>query len=174
LNLYNKFIEMVFTFIQCLVFAFGLQIHPFYVSVCEIYHNPNTEALEISMKIFIDDLEVAIQKSANPSFKISEGADKNLIENEIEKYLENKFLIEIDSKIPEKKLIGYELDSDAIICYIEIKKIKQISNIKIYNSILTEVYEDQINLTHFQYKDQLKSLKTTKINPEGTITASNW
>ncbi len=165
---------MVFAFIQYMLLAIGMQIHPFYVSVCEIYHNPRTEALEISMKIFIDDLELAIQKSADANFKISESSDKSVIEKEVEKYLENKFIIEIDSKIPEKKLIGFELDKDAIICYIEIKNIKQISNIRIYNSILTEVYEDQINLTHFQYRDQLKSLKTTKINPEGTINASNW
>jgi len=174
LNLYNIFSEMVLAYIQNIALVIGMNLHPFYVSVCEIYHNPTTSSLEISMKIFIDDLELAIQKSSNPEFAISENANKSIVESEIANYLEDKFKIEIDSERIGQKLIGYELESDAIICYIEVKKVDNIGSIKVQNSILTEVYSDQINLTHFQYKDQLKSLKTTKTSPEGAINTSSW
>lgn len=165
---------MVLAYIQNIALIIGMNLHPFYVSVCEIYHNPTTSSLEISMKIFIDDLELAIQKSSNPEFAISENANKSIVESEITNYLEDKFQIEIDSERPGQKLIGYELESDAIICYIEVENVDNIGSIKVQNSILTEVYSDQINLTHFQYKDQLKSLKTTKLNPEGRINTSSW
>ena len=107
-------------------------------------------------------------------FSILENSNQKEIENEIEKYLEDKLVIAVNSKKTDKELIGYELENDALICYVEIQKVKEIKSIKIHNSIITEVYAEQINLTHLQYKDQLKSLKTTKSDHEGEIDTSSW
>lgn len=165
---------MVITFVKYfLIFAIA-QYHAFYVSVCEIYHNPKNLTLEISMKIFADDLELAIQKSGKEDFTILENSNKVEVESEIEKYLEDKLVIDVNSKTTHKTLIGYELENDALICYVEIKGVKDLKHIKIRNSIITEVYADQINLTHLQYKDQLKSLRTIKSDPEGEIDTSTW
>ena len=165
---------MVITFVKYFfIFAIS-QYHAFYVSVCEIYHNPKTLSLEISMKIFIDDLELAIQNSGREDFKILEDVDQDLIGEEIERYLQDKLVIQVDDKNTANNLIGFELEGDALICYIEIEKIESISKIKVHNSVITELYEDQINLTHLQYKEQLKSLKTTKSDPEGIIDTSSW
>jgi len=171
---FSSFIDMVIGFVKYFFIFAITQYHAFYVSVCEIYHNPKSLSLEISIKIFIDDLELAIQKSGVTNFRIIENEDQNKIEREIALYLDKKLIIEINDEKTQRKMIGYELENDALICYIEIEKIKKMSKVKVHNSIITEVYEDQINLTHLQYKGQLKSLKTTKEEPDGLIDTSSW
>ncbi len=174
MNLYNKISEMVLALLKYYSLIIASIMHPFYVSVCEIYHNPKSNALEISLKVFIDDIELAIQKSGNENFIISVHADNESIKNEMEEYLHDKFIIEIDSEQKSLNVIGYEFENDAIVFYIEIKNVKKINQLKIQNSIISEVREDQINLTHFQYHDQLKSFKTTRESPDGSVDVSGW
>lgn len=45
-------------------------LHPFYVSVTEVAHNPKTKNLEISCKIFFNDLETALEKQSNSQLDI--------------------------------------------------------------------------------------------------------
>ena len=70
--------------------------------------------------------------------------------------------------------LGFEFDNDAMLVYMEGRKIKKIDMIEIDNAIITEVYDDQINLTHFQYKGEMASLKAVKNNTVGVIDASAW
>jgi hypothetical protein len=152
----------------------GVNIHAYYVSVSEVYHNPKNGSLEISMKIFIDDLELAIRKFEHSEITISKQGDFSGTKNSLEAYLLDKFQILINKNPVEMHMIGYELEDDAILCYIEIENVREIKTVDVKNSIICEIYDEQINLTHFQYKGQLKSLKTTKTTPSGYIDTSNW
>lgn len=149
-------------------------LHPFHVSICEVYHNPKSQSLEISMKIFIDDLELAIQNQYNAEFKLVNLKDNSSIKTTLKSYITDRFKVKIDSKVIELDLVGFEFDNDAILCYFEGKKIKKINVIEIENTIISEVFNDQINLTHFQYNGEMKSLKATKDNPTGIINTSGW
>lgn len=149
-------------------------IHPFHVSVCEIYHNENTSSLEISMKIFMDDFELSIQQNGVPGFKLIDEDPEKVEKTHIDSYLKNHFNLKINGHFADLNFLGFEFDDNAILCYMESKKVKKINSIEINNSMLTEVYDDQINLTHFQYKDEMKSLKATKENTIGIINTSNW
>ena len=50
--------------------------HPFYVSVTEINHNAKSKTIEISTKIFFDDLERDIENESKTSFDIVKPVDK--------------------------------------------------------------------------------------------------
>ena len=149
-------------------------LHPFHVSVCEVYHNPKTQSLEISMKIFIDDLELGIQKQGNAEFKLVDSNDRDINRATLKNYITDRFKIKTNSKSVDLELVGYEFDNDTILCYFEGKKIKKINAIEIENALLTEVYDDQINLSHFQYNGEMKSIKATKGNTAGIINTSGW
>ncbi len=149
-------------------------VHPFHVSVCEVYHNDKTQSLEISMKIFIDDLELAIQKQGNSNFKLLESEDQESIKNQLGSYLKKKFEIKYNSRKVSLEFLGFEYNNYSVLCYLEGKKIKIINSIEIKNAIITELFDDQINLIHFQYKGEMKSFQATKENPVGIIETSNW
>ena len=165
---------MLLLFTRLLCFILVGNLHPFHVSVCEVYHNENSRSLEISMKIFIDDLELSIQQDGEPTFSLID-VDPKLVDKEpIETYLRSCFQVKINDKVTPLEFLGFEFDNDALLCYLEGKKVKKIENIEIKNSIITEVYPDQINLTHFQYKGEMKSIKATKENTVGIIDTSAW
>jgi len=170
----NNFNEMLLTNVGYIYIFLTILSHPFHVSVCEIYHNADTKSLEISMKIFIDDLELSIQKDSAENFKLIEVSPEEIDKKYIESYLIKRFKIKINGEIAELDFLGFEIDNDAILCYLEKMKVKKIELIEINNSIITEVYDDQINLTHFQYKDEMKSVKATKSNTISLIDTSGW
>ena len=126
------------------------------------------------MKIFIDDLELAIQQDGESDFKLLE-VDAEFVDNEpIENYLKKKFRIKVDGELITQNYLGFEFDNDAILCYLEKARVKKINTIEIDNAIITEVYDDQINLTHFQYKGEMKSIKAVKDRTIGIVDTSNF
>ncbi len=150
-------------------------MHPFNVSVCEVYHNSESKRLEITMKIFIDDLELALRNQGHDNFTFPVKAGQDERTNRfLGDYLLQKFKIKINDSKTSLSFLGHELDEDVVMCYIESEVVKEIDKIWIYNDILVDVFDDQINLTHFQYHDQMKSLKAVKGKPAGTIDASLW
>jgi len=136
-------------------------VHPFHVSVCEIYHNEKTNTLEITLKMFIDDFELSIQNRGYNDFIIS-GVDPEEVERApISNYLHEHFNIKLNKKNLSLEFLGFELQDNSVLCYLEAEKIKKIGEIELKNSLMTEVFDDQINLTHFQVKGEMKSVKTT-------------
>lgn len=152
----------------------SMSTHPFHVSVSEVYFNEKAHSLEISMKIFTDDFELAIQKRGNAEFRLLDTKAEIVDEETIRSYLIDNFKIGIDGELVNLDFVGFEFDGNATLCYFEGRKVKKINNIEIDNSIITEVFDDQINLTHFHYKEEMKSLKATKGSTVGLINTSGW
>lgn len=144
-------------------------LHPFHVSVCEIYHNEKDKSLEISLKLFIDDFELSIQKSGNPAFKLMDTNPKQVDKKSIGIYLNDHFKIKVNSKPVQLSLLGFEFRDESILCYLEGTNIPAIQNLELVNSVVTEVYVDQINLSHLQINEKMKSLKTTRENTAAIV-----
>ena len=53
---------MANTLYQWLIVAYTALIHPFFVSMTDINYNDNNKSLEISVRIFTDDLENTLRK----------------------------------------------------------------------------------------------------------------
>ena len=109
-----------------LCFILIANLHAFHVSVSEVYHNSKTQSLEISMKIFIDDLELAIQSQGTPQFKLGQNNEVETNNSILKDYITDRFKIEINSNPLELEMVGYEVDDNAVLCYFETKKIKVI------------------------------------------------
>ncbi len=147
-------------------------LHAFHVSVSEVYHNPETKSLEISMKLFRDDMELAIQNQGHAEFTLENAADQE--EALLKTYIREHYKISANGNKVDLNWVGFEVKWDYLQCYLESKKIEKISIIEFDNALLTEVFDDQINLVHFQYKDEMKSLKATKDNSKQDIDTSGW
>jgi len=170
LNLNSNIFEMLVLSLRYLCIILISKVHPFHVGVCEIFHNSDTQSLEISMKFFIDDFEVALQQNGYSDYILNDSSDAEFINQ----YLKNRFIITVNKQKLSLKMVGFEIQEDAVLCYLEVKNIKEISQVEILNSVMMELFEDQINLTHFQYKGNMKSIQATKDQPTGTIDTSTW
>jgi hypothetical protein len=151
--------------------AVMFSLHPIHVSVTEIEYDEKEKALEIMMRVFIDDLELTLRKDLNePELDIIEPKNGKTTDQIIEQYLKNHFKITLDSKAQTMRYLGHEQEGDAFICYIEVSGVKGFKNIQIQNDIITETHEDQSNLVHVTVRGDVKSLRLTRDTPADKLT----
>lgn len=132
--------------------------HPFYISVCQVDHNPDTGALEMSFRIFMDDLELALETMGTERLHLGTEREAEKADIYIGRYLARHVVIEINGRRVSAAFLGKEVDPDAIWCYVEVENIPVLESITMTNSLLLETFEDQVNLVHVNANGQKKSL----------------
>jgi hypothetical protein len=142
-----------------IIFLLVTFFHPFYVSVTEINHNSKNKTIEISSKIFFDDLEHDIEKENKISFDIIKPIDKVKVNALIANYVKKHLILKIDGKVYALNFVGYEIQGEAAWCYFEIPKINKISTIEINNNILHQLHAEQINMLNVTVAGKRQSTK---------------
>lgn len=151
------------------VFLWIFLRHPFFVSVCDIEYRPQQENLQITHKIFWDDLESAFKKEYNQYFDLLHVKDTLALNQQLNTYLQKNFQVKINDKPQNLKFIGWEIEGEAIWCYQEATKVKKFSSIVVKNSLLIEIHEDQTNLVHIKKDGKTKSLRLEKGSETGSL-----
>jgi hypothetical protein len=132
--------------------------HDFHTSLTEINFNPKTGSLELSVRVFTDDLELTLtnfNKGKLVKIEDPEATVDPLIEQYIRK---NLALISPDKEVKFGKFYGKEKEADATWIYLEIFDCKQLKNFTLYNTIMQEMFEDQTNLVNIIYPSQKKTI----------------
>lgn len=140
-----------------LAFFGFIPTHDFHTSLAEVNYNPKTQALEITVRVFTDDLERALTEFNNgKSVKISSSSNAN--DALIHGYLKKHFaFITPDKKLLAYDFLGKEIELDATWLYIELPDAGNLGGHMIYNNIMLELFEDQTNLLNLIYPDKKKS-----------------
>lgn len=144
-----------------LLIFFQSLIHPFHVSVSDIKYKQDKKALQISTRMFLDDLELALQEySGKENLDITKESERDFVKETLKSYvLERVQLWDEKGKSYELNYIGAEIEEDVMWCYIEIEKVRKLKSVKVSNRLLHEVWEDQENLVHFRAFDEVKSAR---------------
>ena len=150
--------------ITAALIIFQSLIHPFHVSVSDIKYKEDKKAIQISMRIFLDDLELALQAySGNDKLDITKAENWDFIKANLKPYiLERLKLWDAKGRAYEMSWIGAEIEDDVMWCYIEIEKVKKLQQVKVQNNVLHEVWGDQENLVHFRAFDDVQSARLYK------------
>ncbi len=144
--------------------------HPIHLSLTEVQHNPTAGTLEISLRIFIDDLDVALEQQYRVKPYLASNKEIPEAEKYIRAYVEQKFMLSMDGKPVKLRIIGTEYETDAVWVYVEADQVPQAQNFRVVNKILLDLYEDQTNIVSFKANNQKKSLRLGKDNEAGDIT----
>lgn len=143
--------------------------HPFYVSICQINHNEQNHSLEISVKIFADDLQTALYERNIENLFLGESREIPQSDQYISEYLNDNISISPNGKPREFSFIGKELEDDAIWCYLEIKDVDILNNIEVKDTILTEIFATQNNIVQVTSKGKTKNLLLRKDKISGSL-----
>lgn len=145
--------------------------HKFYLSVTHIGYSEKEDALQITTRIFIDDLDMVMQERYGAKTQFGTDSESDQANVLLEKYLKAKFAIEIDGQKREFQFIGKEYDTDMIICYMEVPKVglAQAQTIQVQNEILTDIFDEQQNVVHFKVNDKKKSFVLLKDTNKGML-----
>ena len=151
------------------LFLSSFSAHKFYVSVTQIDYVSNKKRIEITHRIFIDDLEKGLTKKYNKKVNLTSTKELPEAEELIKSYLKEKIKISINKKPQNIEFLARELEGDVLILYTKIAISKKINTFEIYNSLLTEVYADQQNIVHTNINSNKKSILLTNTELKGKI-----
>lgn len=159
-----------FSNILILIFTFGA-VHPLHVSITEIEMDEKDRALEITMRVFIDDVELTLRKKLNqPELDVTNIKTGLTLDQLMTGYLTDHFKISLDGKPQKIKYLGHEVEDEAFIFYSEVSAVKKWKTIQIQNNIIMEMHEDQSNLIHAKVRGNTKSLRLTNEVPVDKLT----
>ena len=151
---------MPLAWILCLSLIFAPTQHPYYVSVTEIEYNLQKKELGVACKFFVDDLEEAIKEAGAGKTDLIKG-EKSRNTKLLEGYLKTHFALSADGRKIDLKFIGYELDQEAIWCFLEAEAVEPFKRLNIRGDMLFELRKEQINLFHATVNGKRKSQRLT-------------
>jgi len=149
-----------------LIFSLFTFLHPIHLSVTEITYSEKDKAVQIMSRIFIDDLELSIQKQLNqPTLDILEPKNGLTLDQMALGYLKEHLKVNLDGKPRPIKILGHEIEDVAVVFYIEIENVKKMKSMEVRNDVIMETHEDQSNIVHVTYKGPVKSVRLLRDKP---------
>ncbi len=162
-----RYFALVLSFFLLTSFSY----HKFYVSISEVNHNTETAALEISMKIFTDDLEAALEEDTSEKLWIGDPErEVPTTDSLLAIYFDKKVTVSVNGEEKEAIFLGKELEADVTWCYLEIQDVPAVKSVSIDNRILMELFDDQKNLVHIYANGKEKSLFLRRGKTTGEVS----
>ena len=143
--------------------------HKFYVSIYQINYVPKKKMLEITSRLFIDDLNEALEKKYNKKTFIGTNNEKPEDLVLMKKYMLEKFSIKINGNSKPINYVNKEVEANVLVCYFNSKEIPKIDNLYIENSALLEINDEQQNIIQANIKGEKQSLLFTLENYKGML-----
>ena len=147
----------------------SFSVHKFYVALYQVNYAPEKKMLQITTRLFIDDLNNALEKKYQK--KINLGSEKETEEdlNLFKKYFAEKFSVKVNGQTKTLLFLSKEMEGDVLICYFSIKDIHKINTLEIYNSVITDNISEQQNIMHFNVSGVKNTLLLTESNSKGLL-----
>lgn len=133
--------------------------HPFYISITEINHNAKDKTLEISCKMFAEDLEETLNKNYKTEVDLSLAKDKAALDKFIPDYVNRHFSLVVDGKLVKLNYVGYEKDKESAYSYFQVDNVPSLKRLDVNNSLLHDFNQDQINIVHVVVNGKRQSTK---------------
>ena len=128
-----------------------LQAHPphdFHVSVMRMDYNPSTRSLEVSLKLFSDDIEESLQVMGGPRLHLGAPNEYAATDSLLNIYLHNRLGVNVNGQDRDFELLGKEVEYEVTWCYLEFKEVEMVRELVLRNEILFELFDDQSNIVH--------------------------
>lgn len=147
------------------------EAHKFYVSVTNVNYSEKEDALQITSRIFIDDLERVLEERYEVDPELATKKEADFADAYIEKYFRAKFAVLLDDEPVSFNFLGKRYDNDVIICYLEVLDVNlpERSSIAVQNEVLTDLFEEQQNVVHIKWMGKKKSFVLIKENNKGML-----
>ena len=142
--------------------------HKYYFSITKIEVEESSKHLKIYTQVFIDDFEKLLKKRYQLSVKdFSALSEKE--KNTIEKYVTTKLKLAVNRAPVKLKFLGCDPKNELLYIFVEGYFKDEVKRLKIENTILQDVFEQQQNKVDVTYKKQVKSVNLNAENTSGLI-----
>ncbi len=143
--------------------------HKFYVSLTEIRIVQEKGIIEISMRIYPDDLDLALEELHGINPQVATRMEHKNADRWVADYVMDNFSVCMDGKSLHLSYVGKEAESDVLWCYFEARLPSSFSKIRIRNTVLIDEFRDQKNIIQVYYNEFNKGLLLDEDTTEGSI-----
>ena len=144
--------------------------HEFYVSLTEIRYNGDSGRLEISMRIFPDDLDRALEVRHGVSGHLGTKLEHPEADSLLGKYLLDHFSVEADGREVVLTYLGKEPGPEAIWCYLESEPLASPAIFLVKNSVLFSDFTGQVNIVQLYVGDWNRGVMITPAQNSAAVT----
>ena len=143
--------------------------HKYYLSLTQIEYRSELHSVQITINVFMDDIEEALNKKYNIDLQLT--SKNELKDNDVyfKKYLKEKLHLKVNTASRDFNYIGKKYDGDLVYFYLEIENVKEVSTIEITNKILTNHFPQQENLIKSKVGKKHKSILLNAENDKGLL-----
>ena len=143
--------------IALLLAACSLHAHSLHQSTAETEWNAETKKLEVSLTVFINDLELALMRQSEREMRI-EKTPAEAFDAQTKLYLAKNFVVsDSTGQKAEWTWIGRQIDAETkksgdptVTLFFEITLPGGLKAVSLQNGVLQDLFEDQLNLLHFR------------------------
>jgi hypothetical protein len=129
--------------------------HDFYVSITEL--NLVNDTIQISMRIFTDDLADALKQENKKPFAMSKASAYDENQNAIVRILDRDFSVGSATKKSAILWLGHEYEGEVTWIYGETKLPEGTSLLFVKNKLLIDLYEKQQNMIHLKRGEEYET-----------------
>lgn len=123
--------------------------HKFYMGVFQVNYAAEKKMIQITSRIFVDDLNKGIEKKYHKKTFIGTDKETQADIDLLKKYLSENFTIKINGQPKSIAFLSKELEADdVLICYSRITGVEKFKTLEISNTVLTDWNAEQQNITH--------------------------
>lgn len=147
----------------------SMSVHRFYVGIYQVDFVPQKKRLEITTRIFMDDLNDALAKAYKKQTNVGDSKETPEDVALMKKYLSDKFKIYLNGQLKTMNYHIHEQENNVVICYLTIKEVSKITKMEVENSILTELHDEQQNIIQFNNNGKKQNLLLSSSTTKGML-----
>ena len=141
-----------------ILFLSLLFAHDFHVSVTNAEYKEDVQELQISIKVFTDDLEDALSSETGARFSLKEAGKNKEQDSVLSNYIQAKFQVLEDQEPLPMTYIGHEIELDICFIYMLVSDFPVEKELEIRNIIFFDRFEDQSNIVNIRVHEKVYSL----------------
>ncbi len=148
--------------VLCSLSAF--EIHKFYMAIFQVNYAPEKKMLQITSRIFMDDLNLALEKKYGK--KTNLGLEKETVEdlNLLKKYFNENLIIKVNGQSKPVVFMSKDVEGDVLISYCRVSDVAKLQSAEITNTVLTHWNSEQQNILHCTAFGEKKTVLFTASN----------
>ena len=150
-----------FSFFVWLLFV-QATAHPYYVSTLEIDYRPDRVALQITMRVFIDDWQLMLNKHYDKTLRLDPDTDTEQVVTHSADYLQQHLELKLNGTDVTPSVLGREYQEDQLVLYLEVVGVADLQTLAVSNRILFAELEGQQNIVRIKTPTNRKSFLQTQ------------
>jgi len=137
--------------------------HKFYLSVTQMEFDADKNRITAISRVFVDDLEETLRQRYDVQLALGTDREDAMASFYISRYGEQKLIVEMNNHPLKFTFAGFTYQNDQIVLLSEFNFVPSDDfEIKVINTLITDIYSEQQNLVHFRMNQKKQSEVLTK------------